>query len=70
MQEEAARKSDILAIEVKIHAKTERAVLVSETGEEKDAQWFPLSQVDLNYQDDGPLEIIMPEWLAIDKGFI
>ncbi len=67
-----------------IHARTGRAILVSETGEADKASWVPLSQsklIDLNKTASGfdrkgqstslPLfEVTMPEWLATDKGLV
>jgi hypothetical protein len=51
------------------HARTEKAILVSETGDKTTAVWLPLSQVEIHSTDKGGIwEIDMPVWLAKDKG--
>ena len=63
-------KSDIVDVDGMIEAKTERAVLFH-TGDKDKAQWLPLSQVELtNTGVGGIYTATMPEWLALDKGFI
>jgi hypothetical protein len=53
-----------------VHHVTERAVLVSDTGDNEDAVWLPLSQIEIEPLSKGTAEITMPEWLAADKGLI
>lgn len=51
------------------HARTEKAIFVSETGDKADAVWLPLSQIELvETGGDGIYEVTLPEWLAIEKG--
>ena len=59
----------VVDVEVQIHVRTDRAILVSLDGDKDNAVWLPLSQVD--FEDDGSriVEITMPEWLAIKVGF-
>ena len=57
--------SDLVDVAVQKHGETERAWLVSDTGERKDAIWIPKSQAELA---DGVLTL--PEWLAKEKGLI
>ena len=53
------------------HARTEKAILVSETGDTHTAVWLPLSQIQLHRTDKyGIHEVVCPEWLALDKGLI
>lgn len=50
-------------------AETEKAILVSD-GINKG--WIPKSQLEDDLEDlaGGFIQIIIPEWLAIDKGFV
>lgn len=64
-------RSDLIDITVRVHAKTPKAVLVSESGDEKEAQWLPLSQIEVIETNKSSVVIVsIPEWLAIDKNFI
>ena len=52
--------------------KTEKAILMSDGDNE---EWLPLSQISIEYDLDEIEEhdevlVILPEWLANDKGFI
>lgn len=62
--------SRLIDVSVKLHYRTEKAVFVSDDGEEDNAKWIPLSQCEINSERDGILEMTMPEWLAKDKGLI
>ena len=61
---------EIIDITVQIHAKTDRAILVSDDGHKEKAVWLPLSQVEVEMMRGGTAEITLPEWLALDKGLI
>lgn len=64
-------KSDLVDVFFTKHAETEKAVLVSATGEKADAVWIPLSQIEIYpIGVNGVFEVTMPEWLALDKGLI
>lgn len=52
-----------------LHAETEKALKVSETGEDKEAQWLPKSQIEFSHKGAGVVEVTLPEWLASEKGF-
>lgn len=58
---------------VEIIRETESALLVDDSpGKNSNEQWIPKSQITLNY-DSGvgdTVDILMPEWLAKNKGFI
>lgn len=60
-------KNDLNLVDcaVQLHAETEKAWLVSDTGERADAVWVPKSQAEL---EDGVLTL--PEWLAKEKELI
>lgn len=61
---------EVIDITVQVHAKTDRAILVSDDGEKSNAVWLPLSQVEVEMKQAGTAEITLPEWLALDKGLI
>lgn len=64
-------KSDLVDIAACRHAETEKAILISETGDKKDAVWVPKSQVEIdNDGHENFITVTMPEWLAKDKGLI
>jgi hypothetical protein len=61
----------VVDIQVYEHARTDKAILVSEDGEKEAAVWLPLSQVTIH--DTGRSfirDIVLPEWLAKEKGLI
>lgn len=62
-------RSDVIDIDVHVHVKTERAVLISETGDRDAAEWVPLSQVEVEMTSGSTARVTLPEWLAIGKGF-
>ena len=53
---------------------TDRAVQVTETGEEKDAIWLPLSQAEIEpgQRINGVLwsKITVPAWIAEQRGLV
>lgn len=63
-------KSDLVDLTVTRHAETEKAILVSDDGEQDGAVWLPKSQIEINVDSGTTLQITMPEWLAIDKGLV
>jgi hypothetical protein len=67
--------SDLVDFDVHLHARTEKAVLISQDGEEDNAVWIPLSQCQIEKaHPNKPFEnlwfLTLPEWLALDKGLI
>jgi len=56
-------------LDVELIAETERAIKVSDGTTE---EWIPKSQLEDEYEtlQNGLIRIIIPEWLAIDKGFV
>jgi len=66
-----AMKSDIIDIEGTVHHRTERAVLFSKNGNRASAQWLPLAQIEVEHsRHAGIIIVTLPEWLAMEKGFI
>lgn len=63
-------KSDVIDIEVHVHAKTDRAVLVSDDDDRTTAVWLPLSQIEFEAGRAGMATVTLPEWLAVDKGLV
>ena len=63
--------SNYVEISAELLHETDLAYLVTETGDEDDKQWIPKSQLeDEPNIDRNIITFIIPEWLAIDKGFI
>jgi hypothetical protein len=51
------------------HHETDKAVLVSETGDKDDAFWLPLSQIEIIDDENDEAAIpAVPEWLAKKNG--
>ncbi len=66
-------KSNLIDIEVFFHVTTAKAVMVSDTGEAKDAVWLPLSQIEQEPPENGLAgygTVTLPEWLALERGLI
>lgn len=63
-------KSDLVDLTVQIHMTTERAILVSDDGDDEKAVWLPLSQIEVERQSGGFATVTVPEWLAKNKGLI
>ncbi len=61
---------ELYDIKVQIHHRTEKAVLVSDDGDRNRAVWLPLSQIEINEESAGVLDLTLPLWLAKDKGLI
>ena len=67
-----AGNSDLIDLTLQVHAKTERAVFLSETGVAKDAKWVPLSQIEMEPHGASKTVVVvtMPKWLAVDRKFV
>lgn len=59
-------------VKMRIHGKSQKALLLSDTGEEKDARWLPLSQIETESirGDATHLLVTMPTWLAEREGLV
>lgn len=66
----SSNKSDLVDLTMKLHAETDRAIRVSDDGEDRNAVWLPKSQVEFVMTKPGYVEVTLPEWLAIDKGLV
>ena len=68
----AFRRRDVklVDLDLHLHAETDKAILVSENGDDKAAVWLPKSQVE--YEDDkrGGAQVTLPEWLAKENSLI
>ena len=53
-----------------LHHETERAILVSDDGDEERAVWLPKSQVEYEVTRGNVVEVTMPSWLAVSKGIV
>ena len=68
-------RSDLVDLLLFEHHRTAAAILVSDTGEQKDAVWLPLSQVEITPTPSrsgggGEVTVTGPEWLLHDKGLL
>lgn len=64
------RSTKLHDLDLHFHAETDKAILISENGEERHAVWLPKSQIE--YEDDGrgSCKVTLPEWLANEHGLI
>ncbi len=60
----------LIDLTVQLHAKTDRAILISTNGERDAAAWVPLSQCEVEILKDGMVGVTLPEWLAIEKELV
>jgi hypothetical protein len=63
-------KSDLVDVTMQVHARTAKAIRVSDDGDDKRAVWLPLSQCEVEEKSAGIVIVTLPEWLAIDKGLV
>lgn len=67
-------KSDLVDLELQLHAETGAALLVSDDGDKKSAVWLPKSQIEFEVRERNSsaalVLVTMPEWLAIAKGLV
>ena len=62
--------TDLIDVTCQIHHETDKAVLVSDDGERKNAKWLPRSVIEIEPKKNGIVEITMTARLAAEKGFI
>lgn len=64
-------RSNVIDLELFIHHRTDRAIMVSDDGEKDGAVWLPLSQIEVEMNVVGETDTItLPEWLAKERGLI
>lgn len=77
-------KRERIALTLALHHKTAKAARLSETGEDDKASWLPLSAIEIEetgktvsgFDRHGQctsvalVKVTLPEWLAIEKGFV
>lgn len=66
----SACKSDLVDLTLCLHHRTERAILVSDTGERDDAVWLPLAHAEIEQIKGRMVMVTVPEWLALREGLI
>lgn len=62
-------KSDLIDLTVIVHARTERAALVSDA-EDGERVWVPLSQCEIEMTGGRVGILTAPEWLLTSKGLV
>jgi hypothetical protein len=65
-------KSDLVDIEMMVHAATDKAILVSDDGDKSSAVWLALSQIecDRSLVVGRRVVVTMPDWLATEKELV
>jgi hypothetical protein len=67
-------RSDLVDLLLFEHHRTAAAILVSDTGEAKDAVWLPLSQIEItptpSRSGGSEVTVTAPEWLATERGLV
>ena len=67
---ESMSSRPLIDLTLRLHHETDKAVLVSDDGDEKKAVWLPLSQIEIERKRGGVVVVTAPEWLATDKGLV
>ena len=65
-----SKTEKLIDITMQLHHETQRAVLVSDDGDESKAKWLPKSLIEIQPLKDGMVEITLPEWKAKMEGLI
>lgn len=61
----------LIELELEEHARTKLAVLLSDDGEEKNAKWLPLGEIEIRpIRGKSYCQVTMPEWMATKEGFL
>jgi hypothetical protein len=63
-------KSDLLDIEMKVHHRTNKGILVSDDGDRRRAVWLPLELVELEEKANNHVVVTLPSWLAQQKELV
>lgn len=65
-------RSDLIDIEMMIHAETEKAVRVSDDGDRENAVWLAKKHVEFerDIEIGRRQTLTMPQWLAEEKGLV
>ncbi len=64
-------KSDLVDVSVMKHHETDKAWLVSDTGDRTDAVWIAKSQAQIEPDYSQKCFVLtLPEWLATEKGLV
>jgi hypothetical protein len=63
-------KNELVDLTMQLHHRTDKAILVSDDGDAKNAVWLPLSQIEVEIKDarKGVVVVTCPSWLATEKG--
>ena len=66
-----SRDNEVVEVTLQIHHETEKAYLVSESGDKNEAVWLPKSMCERGEKAAPAIYTFdMPEWLALEKGFL
>lgn len=65
-----SRRPNLIDVELQFFCETEKAIRVGDTTDPHAGVWLPKSQVEFVRKDNNFVEVTLPEWLALEKGFI
>ena len=60
----------LVDLTMQLHAETEKAIRVSDDGEDENALWLAKSLVEIERKPKSIVIVTMPEWLAIEKRLV
>lgn len=66
----SSTRSNLIDLSLQLHHETERAILVSDTGDRDDAVWLAKSQIEYAEIKPGFVDVTCPEWLATERGLV
>ena len=65
-----SNSDQLIEIEMQMHSHTQKAILVSDDGNDDNAVWLPVSQIQTRSKGGARMIVTMPEWLAMKEGLI
>jgi hypothetical protein len=67
-----SKKSELIDVELYLIGETEKAFTFTEGGDNAEPFWLPKSQIELGpvSDRDGSVEVVVPRWLAEEKGLV
>lgn len=64
------RRSNLIDVELNLIMQTDKAIRVGDSTDPSEGVWLPKSQIEFVERGCSIVEVTMPEWLALEKGFI
>jgi hypothetical protein len=63
-------RDKLVDLELHKHFNTDRAIRVSQHGEDSSAVWLAFSLIEVAPGSNGMVAVTLPTWLAIEKGLV